>query len=46
MSASVPRIRIEDLTPVESLSEQEMAEIFGAGRRKKASFSGQAMEVL
>lgn len=46
MSALAARIRIDDLPPVESLSEQEMAEIFGAGRRRKPSFSGQAMEVL
>lgn len=46
MSARSPRILVEDLSPVESLTEQEMAEIQGAGRRKKWEFSGQAMEVL
>ena len=44
--ASSGRIRIDDLSPLESMTEQEMSEIFGAGRKGKWQFSGQSMEVL
>jgi hypothetical protein len=40
------RIRIEDLSPMESISAQEMAEVSGAGRRKKSQHSGHAADVL
>jgi flagellar biosynthesis regulator FlaF len=46
MTVRTARIRIEDLEPLENLTEQEMAKIFGAGRKGKWQFSGQAMEVL
>ncbi len=46
MNVRMPRIRIEELSPVETLSEDQMALIHGAGRKKKWEFSGQAMEVL
>jgi|GEM_PF-3053758 len=46
MTVRTARIRIEDLEPLENLTEQQMAEIFGAGRKGKWQFSGQAMEVL
>ncbi len=46
MTVRMSRIRIEELSPGETLSEQEMALIYGAGRKKKWEFSGQAMEVL
>lgn len=46
MTVRTARIRIEDLSPLETLTEQEMAEISGAGRKGKWQFSGQSMEVL
>ncbi len=46
MTVRTARIRIEDLSPLKNLTEQEMAEIYGAGRKGKWTFSGQAMEVL
>jgi hypothetical protein len=46
MTVRTARIRIEDLEPLENLTEQQMAEIFGAGRKGKWQFSGQSMEVL
>ena len=46
MTVRVARIRIEDLSPLETLTEQEMADISGAGRKGKWQFSGQSMEVL
>ena len=46
MTVRAARIRIEDLEPLENLTEQEMAEVFGAGRKGKWQFSGQTMEVL
>ena len=46
MTVRTACIRIEDLEPLENLTEQEMAEIFGAGRKGKWQFYGQSMEVL
>lgn len=46
MSTKSPRIQIDDLSPLQNLSEQEMAEIYGAGRKGKWKFSGQSLEVL
>lgn len=46
MTVRTARIRIEDLEPLENLTEQEMAEVFGAGRKGKWQFSGQSLEVL
>ena len=46
MTVRTARIRIEDLEPLENLTELEMAEVFGAGRKGKWQFSGQSLEVL
>ncbi|MFN9717368.1 MAG: hypothetical protein ACK58L_01660 [Planctomycetota bacterium] len=46
MTNRSPRIVIEDLSPLATPTEQEMADVFGAGRQKKWQYSGQAMEVL
>ncbi|MEZ5950515.1 MAG: hypothetical protein R3C12_15125 [Planctomycetaceae bacterium] len=47
MSSSSPlRIRIEDLPAIENLSEEEMEEIYGAGRARRRGFTGDAPQML